>query len=241
MNFSAVILAGGRSRRMGRDKAWLEVDGQPLLARALAVLREAGPREVFISSRADRGDAALGCPVLLDREPDLGPLGGIERALQAAASPLVLVLAVDLPYMTGGFLRKLLAGISCTTRETPSDRSRRRKEADAFSIAPIPPPYVGGYETCEICGPDARDALIGVVPELNGELEPLVAVYPRRCHRIASDLLADGRRAARDFAEACLRERAVRTLPVEPADARYFENWNTLADAVKAVAPAVAA
>jgi len=192
MNFSAVILAGGQSRRMGQDKARLEVDGQPLLARALAKLREMGAQQTFISGRADRDDAALGCPVLLDREPGLGPLGGIERALQTATSPLVLVLAVDLPHVTISFLQKLMCGC---------------------------------------------DLLTGAVPQLNGALEPLVAIYPQRCHVIASDLLTKGRRAARDFAEACLRERVVRTLLVDAADARCFENWNTLADAGSDCAP----
>src|SRR5262245_36649817 len=139
MNFSAVILAGGRSRRMGRDKAWLEVEGQPLLVRQVRIVRALNPAEIFISGRAGENYSALNCPVLLDREPGFGPLGGIERALQTAGSPLVLVLAVDLPYMTTDFLRKL-------------------------------------------CGECEGD--IGAVPQLNGQFEPLAAIYPKRCHAL---------------------------------------------------------
>jgi CTP:molybdopterin cytidylyltransferase MocA len=51
MNLSAVILAGGESRRMGTDKAWLSVSGQPLLSRAFGTVRELGAAEVFISGR----------------------------------------------------------------------------------------------------------------------------------------------------------------------------------------------
>ena len=69
MNFSAVILAGGQSRRMGQDKAWLEVGGQPLITRALTVLRAAGIQEIFVSGRAGVDYSALRCPVLLDLHP----------------------------------------------------------------------------------------------------------------------------------------------------------------------------
>ncbi len=110
MNFSAVILAGGKSSRMGRDKAWLEVGGQPLLARQIQLARELGAREIFISGRADADYAAFGYPVLRDKFAGAGPLAGIERALDAAALPLLLVLAVDLPEMSVEFLRGLGAG-----------------------------------------------------------------------------------------------------------------------------------
>ncbi len=185
MNLSAVILAGGESRRMGRDKAWVEVQGRPLIARALATVRDLGPREVFISGRAGADYSRLKCPVLFDLEPGCGPLGGIERALHATSSPLLLVLAVDLPKMTTALLRKLV---------------------------------------------DRCDRLTGVVPKLRGNLEPLAAVYPKRCHQLARDCLLKGRRAARDFADACLRERAVRTFAVPQAEAICFENWNSPRD-----------
>src|ERR1035438_9547728 len=51
MNFSAVILAGGKSSRMGRDKAWLEVGRQTLLARQIQLAQAAGATEIFVSGR----------------------------------------------------------------------------------------------------------------------------------------------------------------------------------------------
>jgi len=112
MNFSAVILAGGKSSRMGRDKAWLETGGQTLLARQIGLARETGAAEIFISGRVDADYSAFGCRVLQDEFPDAGPLAGIERALDVAKSPLLLVLAVDLPEMSAEFLRRLAAGCS---------------------------------------------------------------------------------------------------------------------------------
>jgi molybdopterin-guanine dinucleotide biosynthesis protein A len=107
MRFSAVILAGGRSSRMQRDKAFLPCRGTTLLERQVALVRALAPEEILISGRADADYGAFGLPVLLDRFTDLGPLAGVERALGEAHSPLLLVLAVDLPDMTADFLRAL--------------------------------------------------------------------------------------------------------------------------------------
>lgn len=170
---------------MGRDKARLEFRGKSLIQLAVEKVREVGIEEILISGRPGEDYSALRCPVLLDRKPGFGPLGGIERGLQECAAPLLLVLAVDLPRMTTEILRELTA-------------------------------------RC--------DRLTGVVPRLNGELEPLAAIYPKRCHAWAFDALARSRRAARGFAEACLRNRAVRMFPVSAADAPCFANWNCPAD-----------
>jgi molybdopterin-guanine dinucleotide biosynthesis protein A len=109
MNFSAVILAGGKSSRMGRDKAFLEIGGQTLLARQIKLARETGAAEILISGRADADYSSLNCRVLQDNFPDAGPLAGIERALDAAQSPLLLVLAVDFPGMNAELLRRFVA------------------------------------------------------------------------------------------------------------------------------------
>ena len=104
---------------MGRDKAWLELDGEPLIVRAVRTVRRLGVDELFISGRADVDYSALQCPVLHDLEPGLGPLGGIERALHACATPLLLVLAVDLPDMTTEFLAKLITRADAVTGVVP--------------------------------------------------------------------------------------------------------------------------
>jgi molybdopterin-guanine dinucleotide biosynthesis protein A len=109
VGFSAVILAGGQSRRMRRDKAFLPCRGTTLLARQVALVRELEPAEVLISGRAGVDYGAFRGRVILDRFADLGPLAGVERALAASRSPLLLVLAVDLPDMTADFLRGLMA------------------------------------------------------------------------------------------------------------------------------------
>ena len=109
MKFSAVILCGGQSRRMGRDKAWIECEGEPLILRQLALLRQLEPEQLGVSIRP--GDTSLsGQDILLlpDRWPGRGPLGGIVTALEEVRESHVLFLAVDMPRMTAGVLRGLL-------------------------------------------------------------------------------------------------------------------------------------
>lgn len=107
--FSAVLLAGGRSSRMGRDKAEILLpDGRPLWRRQLDdVLRPLGPREIFLSG-PPRAGVPVDVRVLPDATAGLGPLSGIAAALGEAKAPLVIVLAVDLPAMTASFFREHL-------------------------------------------------------------------------------------------------------------------------------------
>jgi|ERR1035437_2390043 molybdopterin-guanine dinucleotide biosynthesis protein A len=109
MNFSAVILAGGKSSRMGRDKAFVEVGGQTLLARQILIVRQAGASEVLISGRAGVDYSVFDCRVIEDKFQEAGPLAGIERALNIAANSLLLVLAVDMADMSGDFLKNFSA------------------------------------------------------------------------------------------------------------------------------------
>ena len=182
MQLSAVILAGGESKRMGRDKAWVDFGGKPLIELALEKVRELGISEIFISGRPGQDYSKLNCRVLTDMETGCGPIAGIERALHESTSPLVLVLAVDLPCMTTVLLRKLI-------------------------------------ENCDRC--------TGAVPTVNDQLEPLVAVYPKRCHTYAFLTIARSRFAVRDFVDTCLQERALRRVRVPLGDASCFANCNT--------------
>lgn len=96
---------------MGQDKAGLMVGGETLLNRQLRLLREAGASELFVVVAAGReAPPALpeGVRTISDRVADAGPLAGIDAALSAASCPLVLMLAVDLPAMTAGWLRQLI-------------------------------------------------------------------------------------------------------------------------------------
>jgi molybdopterin-guanine dinucleotide biosynthesis protein A len=110
VRFDALILAGGKSSRMGRDKAFLEIAGQTLLSRQIRIAKESGAADIFVSGRTGTDYSAFGCRVVADRFAEAGPLAGIEAALAKTQLPLLLVLAVDLPEMDSAFVRRLTHG-----------------------------------------------------------------------------------------------------------------------------------
>jgi molybdopterin-guanine dinucleotide biosynthesis protein A len=91
-----VVLAGGESRRMGRDKAQVEVDGEPLWMRQVGALRAAGAERVVVARRRGQEPIAY-ADCCLDAFEGCGPLAGIHAALAIGGYPLVGVLAVDMP------------------------------------------------------------------------------------------------------------------------------------------------
>lgn len=107
--FAAALLAGGRSTRMGQDKALLHWHGQELWQAQLSKLQALGATRVLLSCREDQPlYASDGVETVHDPvEADEGPLGAITRCLELVQMPL-LVLAVDMPWMTAAFLREQL-------------------------------------------------------------------------------------------------------------------------------------
>ncbi|WP_036142847.1 NTP transferase domain-containing protein [Lysobacter sp. HA18] len=89
--FTGIVLAGGRSSRMGRDKAMLVLDGRTLLDRAIGVLRYAGATQVLVSG--DRPDYHG----ITDITPGAGPVGGIASVLPHVGDGPMVVIPVDLP------------------------------------------------------------------------------------------------------------------------------------------------
>jgi molybdopterin-guanine dinucleotide biosynthesis protein A len=109
MTFTGVLLAGGLSRRMGRDKATLDFQGTPLWSRQIDLLRLLSLETILISSRSAPPWAPTDIEVLLDRPPSRGPLSGISAALFQIRSSHLLALAVDLPQLTTEHVRKILS------------------------------------------------------------------------------------------------------------------------------------
>lgn len=101
---TGLILAGGDSRRMGRDKTRLEIDGQTLLQRAIDVLQDVFP-QVLVSVRQHRDDVAV--PQVLDEIPDAGPLAGLCAGLAAAKTPWGFAVAADMPFLRPTLIRAL--------------------------------------------------------------------------------------------------------------------------------------
>lgn len=105
-----LLLAGGRSTRMGRDKAALDWQGRPALERAFELLAECTDR-AFVSLRADQAGEPLRAsrPHIVDGDTGSGPIAGIAAAQAAFPGAAWLVLACDLPFVDAAALRHLLA------------------------------------------------------------------------------------------------------------------------------------
>lgn len=104
-DLTAFVLAGGKSSRMGRDKALLEFGGGTLLARAMNIAAQAADHVRIVGSPAKYEGFG---EVVEDTFPERGPLGGIHAALSSTATDLNLILAVDTPFMDPAFLRYLV-------------------------------------------------------------------------------------------------------------------------------------
>ncbi len=104
-DLTAFILAGGKSTRMGADKAFVVLDGQTLLARALNVARSITPNVRIVG---DPAKFAAFAPVVEDIFPNCGPLGGIHAALSSSKTDLNLILAVDVPFVSPALLHYLV-------------------------------------------------------------------------------------------------------------------------------------
>ena len=105
-----IVLSGGHSRRMQRDKAGLAYDGKPQLARAMELLEPLVARS-FVSIRQDQSRDWLRTQYesIIDRRAELGPISGIDAALSAFPDKAWLVLACDLPFLDRATIERLIA------------------------------------------------------------------------------------------------------------------------------------
>lgn len=101
------VLAGGRSSRMGREKALLELGGVPLIVRTARLVETVLGSARVVGETA--GIRALGLSTVPDDWPGVGPLGGIATALRVSRAPWSLVVACDLPYLTVAWLEYLVS------------------------------------------------------------------------------------------------------------------------------------
>lgn len=130
---SGAILAGGAARRFGgRDKAGLRVGGARLIDRTLEALRAVTGEVIVVANDAARY-RDLGVPVVADLVAGAGPLGGLYTALRSVSSGQVIVLACDMPFLTGTALGEL---------------ARRRGHHDAV----VPRTEDGWHPLCAVYG-----------------------------------------------------------------------------------------
>ena len=111
---TGILLAGGKSRRMGEDKRYLIVGEQTLLERGLAVLRSIF-QEVLVVIAQDSPPLDVDARVVRDLVPDCGSLGGLYTGLTQAATPHIFVVACDMPFLDSAVISQF------TSRRTTAD------------------------------------------------------------------------------------------------------------------------
>lgn len=170
MNITGIILAGGQSRRMGRDKALLEIGGVPVVSRVAAELSRVAGRIAVVSSR-EEDYRFLGVPVIPDPEAfaGMGPLAGIRAGLAWAGTEWCVVCACDLPFASAETIRVLLKAVAADEdwRGGPSAvfgkaSGQAFEKQSSGQISPMLPSVL---------------AAIPVSP--GGRAQPLLAVYHR--------------------------------------------------------------
>jgi molybdopterin-guanine dinucleotide biosynthesis protein A len=105
---AGIVLCGGKSSRMGRDKAWLPWCGQPMIAHFVSILRPIVDEVVVVASDTLELPP-LDARVVRDREPALGPLAGIREGLEQIRADYAFVTGTDAPFLSPAFVKKLLS------------------------------------------------------------------------------------------------------------------------------------
>lgn len=132
----AVIMAGGQSRRMGRDKAQLLFCGQPLLSYQIDRWKNIFD-DLVISVDYQKRFSWVSCKMIEDKRKGLGPLAGLEAVMLEAPADRYFITAVDMPF-------------GCT------DLAIKMSE-------------------------NCSNADVGIIRRFNGRIEPMFALYSRRC------------------------------------------------------------
>lgn len=175
---AGLILAGGASSRMGRNKALLAWDGEPLVARVHRALAAVAPQCAVIANDPEPY-RFLNLPIFPDRQPGHGPLMGLYSGLMAIQAELAVVVAVDMPFLSPDLLRYLIS-------------------------------LVPGHDV--------------VIPQAQGRLHPLCAVYRRSaCAPAIAQTLASGKRRLIAFHDQV----RVQIVP-EQAVARFSPDFRAL-------------
>jgi molybdopterin-guanine dinucleotide biosynthesis protein A len=131
---TAVVLAGGRARRLGgADKSALRVDGGSILDRQLAVLRGLTPH-LFIVGHSPERFALSGLRVVPDRVEGAGPLSGLHTALVTATTARVVVLACDMPFVPLALLSHLVDALGPADVSLPRDAHGRHPLCACYHV-----------------------------------------------------------------------------------------------------------
>ncbi len=138
LDVAAIVLAGGKSTRLGRDKASEPLLGVPLLQRVLDSLAGLAAEVVIVRAKGQKLPELTpigGLRVVEDLDPETGPLGGIYTGLDAIAAPSGLAVACDMPLLRPALLAELLRLVGRYDAVTPVSGGMRQPLCAVYSKA----------------------------------------------------------------------------------------------------------
>lgn len=106
---SGILIAGGRSRRMGQDKRFMRVGGESVFERTLSLLRVTFAENIVVLAEPIEMLDVQGCRVAYDLVPNTGSLGGLYTGLMSASRPRVFAVACDMPFLDPEVIRFMLS------------------------------------------------------------------------------------------------------------------------------------
>lgn len=162
------VTAGGRSSRMGRDKAFLEIGSRTMIEYVIEALRPVTSSVALIANSNEY--KRFGLPIFADTNSGIGPLEAIRTALANSSTPLVVLAGCDMPFLTSELFSLLLE--IANAPQTPASDSN-----------PLP-------TDTNIQTPDLPFAVIPLNEA--GKPEPLCAVYSTKALPMVSNLIACG-------------------------------------------------
>lgn len=109
MQITAIILAGGKSKRMGTDKALLEINGTPLLEKSITLCKQVSDTILLSSNQSEH--QSFGYPVIADEINNCGPIGGISSCLKKSTTEWNFVISVDAVFVETTFIQYLFSEI----------------------------------------------------------------------------------------------------------------------------------
>jgi len=226
-SLSAIILAGGSSSRMGRDKALITLQGVPLLRQICDVALHCTHEVYVVTPWPERYQEILpeGCRVIQEvpmpgENQNHGPLVGFAQGLAQVETDWVLLLACDLPQLKVEVLQGWVAELSkfpvLTQRSAKYTAEERKEDGGSF----------GGLDTIERCYGEVGQggATIALLPRNPKGWEPLCGFYRRQCLPMLTRFINQG---GRSF-QLWLAQHSVQELLV--SDPEMFFNCNTPAD-----------
>jgi molybdopterin-guanine dinucleotide biosynthesis protein A len=136
-DLTGIVLAGGDSRRMGTNKAFVEIEGAPMIERVLRALT-AACADTLIVTKDPVAYAHLGVRVVIDDRPIQTPLVGLCTGLRAAQNPWVFVAACDLPFLSSEAVRLLARLAGGYAAAVPHVEGRWHPLHAAYATAALP-------------------------------------------------------------------------------------------------------